>query len=367
MTQTKNTGPCFEDKQMLAIFQSHFSGLLNLARIRLLCLLVESLCKVQTVNLARLSAGFGRAAKAPSSHRRIQRFLAGADLPMKAVAGMIMGLLPRGDGLVLVLDRTNWQFGRTDINILMLGVAYRNIAFPLMFKMLGKKGNSCTDERIALVDDFIAWFGRGRIACLLADREFVGARWLGYLGDNNIPYHIRIRENFKVFLPRKQRQVTAWHLFNNLGVGQVRHLPRIVRLHGNYCYLSGTKTVVDGRQCFCIVVSFDRPGEALERYAERWQVETLFRGFKSSGFQLECTHVADPDRLGRLLMAVMIAFAWCYKVGDHLDTHVRPIKVKKHGRRAVSVFKYGLDYISECLLSGFNKLNINLLQFLSCT
>jgi hypothetical protein len=58
---------------------------------------------------------------------------------------------------------------------------------------------------------------------------------------------------------------------------------------------------------------------------------------------------------------------WCYKIGDYIDSEIKPIKIKTHGRRAVSVFKYGLDYLSECLLSGFNKLNINLLQLLSCT
>ena len=45
-----------------------------------------------------------------------------------------------------------------------------------MFKMLDKRGNSNTSERIALVQDFIDHFGKDRIDCLLADREFVGDR-----------------------------------------------------------------------------------------------------------------------------------------------------------------------------------------------
>jgi len=47
----------------------------------------------------------------------------------------------------------------------------------------------------------------------------------------------------------------------------------------------------------------------------------------------------------------MIAFVWCYKVGDYLDQHVKSIVIKKHGHRTKSVFKYGLEYISNTLLN----------------
>ena len=91
----------------------------------------------------------------------------------------------------------------------MLGISYKNVALPLLFRMLDKRGNSNTGERIALVKDFIAWFGRKRIDCLLAYREFVGKDWLVFLNQENI----RIRNNFKVASLRQQTQVTARHLF----------------------------------------------------------------------------------------------------------------------------------------------------------
>jgi hypothetical protein len=125
----------------------------------------------------------------------------------------------------------------------MLSVSYKNVAFPLMFRMLDKRGNSNTVERIALVQDFIDWFGKDGIDCLLADREFVGAQWLGFLNSNNIRYHIRIWNNFKIYSTRKQREVTAWHLFNNLKIGELRHCPKIMKKHGEECYTSGVKTV----------------------------------------------------------------------------------------------------------------------------
>ena len=367
MTLKKNPSTSAKDIELLALFKGHFSGHLNLARIRLICLFINALCRVRSVNFVKLSAGFDSSVDASSSYRRIQRFMALADLSMIWVAKFIFSLLPQKDDLVLVMDRTNWKFGSKDINILMLGVSYKNIAFPIMFKTLDKKGNSNTSERIELVKDFIGCFGTDCIDCLLADREFVGERWLSFLNQNKIRYFIRIRNNFKVYCPRKQRKITAKHLFYNMKEGELRHYQKIVKLHDEYCYLSGIKTIKDGKVDFCIIVSFNKPEEALEYYTQRWQIETLFKCFKTSGFNIEDTHMTHQDRLEKLILLVMIAFLWCYKIGDHIDAHIKAIRIKKHGRRAASVFKYGLDYLSKCLLSGVNKYEIDLIKFLSCT
>jgi hypothetical protein len=286
---------------------------------------------------------------------------------MLLISKIIFSLLPQKSSLVLVMDRTNWKFGNSNINILMLGVSYKNIAFPLMFRMLDKRGNSNISERIALIEDFIDCFGKECIDCILADREFIGEDWLYYLNNNGIRYYIRIRNNFKIYCPKKQKEFYAWYLFNNMKIGELRHYPKIVRMHGEYCYISGMKTLKDGKIDFCIIVSFNKPQEALAYYEKRWQIETLFKGLKKSGFNLEDTHVIHLERLEKLLMLVMVAFVWCYKIGDYIDQMIKPIKIKTHGRRQVSIFKYGLDYISECLLSGYNKLKINLIIFLSCT
>lgn len=367
MPLKKNISSRNEDTELLTVFQAHFTDFLNLARIRLICLFVSSLCKVRSVNFSKLSSGFDTNVSSSSNYRRIQRFVAEVELPMKWIAQLIFSLLPQKDSLVLVIDRTNWKLGEKNINILMLGVSYKNVAFPLMFRMLDKRGNSHTSERIALIKDFIEWFGKDCIDCLLADREFVGEDWLGFLNENNIRYHIRIRNNFKIYCPKKQKEIKAWHLFNALKIGQFQHYNKIMQIRGEYCYLSGMKTIKDGKLDFCIVVSFNKPDEALEKYKQRWQIETLFRGLKSSGFNLEDTHVTHLDRLEKLILLVMVAFVWCYKIGDYIDSQIKPIAIKKHGNRAVSVFKYGLDYLARVLISGYNRFNIRCLEFLSCT
>jgi hypothetical protein len=364
----KNTSLGHKDTTLISVLQGHFKGELNLARVKLICLFITALCKTKTINYDRIASAFDTKADKNSSYRRIQRFMKDFDFPMKIVSMLIFNILPFKEDLVLVLDRTNWKFGEHNINILMLGVSYKNVAFPLMFKMLDKRGNSDTKERIDLLRKYIEWFGKPSIDCLLADREFVGGNWLEFLNDEKIRYHIRIRNNFTIYSYQKQAQIKAFWLFNNLKVGEFYHYPKIVELHGQRCYLSGTKTIDrDGKMEFLIIVSFNKPEEAMEYYKQRWQIETLFRGLKSSGFNIEATHVTDLERLEKLFSLTIVAFVWCYKIGDYLDDNVKGIIIKKHGRRAVSVFKYGLDYLSKFLFTGVNRLENNLFCFLSCT
>ncbi len=80
-----------------------------------------------------------------------------------------------------------------------------------------------------------------------------------------------------------------------------------------------------------------------------------FKAMKYSGFDMENTHLQDLKRIEKLLFLVMIAFFWCYKVGDYLDKNMAKIVIKKHGYRAKSVFKYGLEYIANCLLNPKRK------------
>ena len=122
----------------------------------------------------------------------------------------------------------------------MLAVAYRGVAFPLLFSLLDKKGNSNCEERITLIERFIRLFGKDCIDCLLGDREFVGQQWVKFLNDNQIRYYLRIRNNFKVFLPHSNKEIHVSWLFQGLKMGEIRHHKTIVKINGEYCYLSAT-------------------------------------------------------------------------------------------------------------------------------
>jgi transposase len=122
-----------------------------------------------------------------------------------------------------------------------------------------------------------------------------------------------------------------------------------------------------GKPALQIVISFNRPENAQELYKERWQIETAFKALKSGGFNIEDTHLTDIKRIEELFSLVMVAFAWAYVVGIYVHENIKQIKIKKHGDRAKSLFKYGLQTIAAALLNPFTKLDFNIFEFLSCT
>ncbi|MCC9034349.1 IS4 family transposase [Chryseobacterium sp. C-39] len=358
-TNKKKTSQGDKSSQLSAVLKDNLeknNAKINKARLQLISMCILALCKVQTVSFHKLALAFESNGKADSSLRRLQRFIADFDLCSDLIAKIIFGLLPEKTNLKLVIDRTNWKFGKQNINIFMLGITYRNVAFPLLFMMLDKQGNSNSQERIALIKRFLGFFGKKCIDCILADREFVGEEWIKFLNEQKLRYYIRIRNNFKVFLPHKNSTVPVSWLFNGLKVGQVIHYPKIVKINGEYCYLSATLTQKRGEKPeLLIIISYNKNEQSLLNYKERWQIETCFKAMKSSGFDIENTHLQDLERIEKLLCLVMIAFLWCYKIGDYLDRSVKAIPIKKHGHRAKSVFKYGLEFVSEILQNPYRK------------
>ena len=368
ITMLRNLEAPRKGGEILSVILPIFKVSMNLAHIKCLSMLLGALCTVQTVCLSKLAGAFDSKASRESSFRRIQRFMAQMVLDLDAVAGHLKSRIPSDGPYTLTMDRTNWKFGEVNINALVLGIAYDHMSFPILFRLLPKRGNSNCKERINIMQRFIRLFGRDSIKCLVADREFVGNEWFKWLNDNAIQYHIRIRDNFWVEDPRTNRKIRAQHIFANLKHGEERVLYRIYRVCGELCYLSGA-VIKDktGKSEPQILVSFCRPEEALPAYKERWTIETMFKGLKSSGFNIEDTHVAHINRIEQLFVVAIIAYTWAYCVGIAANIKVKAVRVLNNGRRAISLVKYGLNFIADALFNPFRPSKINVFDFLSCT
>ncbi|WP_041354877.1 hypothetical protein [Nitrosococcus halophilus] len=90
-----------------------------------------------------------------SVYQRVKRFFRHHKLETDLVSVLVTSWLDLGDRWVLCLDRTTWQLRRTPINVLVLSVAYAGVSVPLMWTVLGKKGNSSTEERGQRVSNFL--------------------------------------------------------------------------------------------------------------------------------------------------------------------------------------------------------------------
>lgn len=339
---------------------------LNKARGNFLAKFLVALLQVKTVNLSEIANVFSGRAQSDSHYKRIQRFLRFFELPYAVIALSLVRLLPRGAPYVLTMDRTNWQLGQTPLNLLVVGIAYKGVAIPMMWTVLAKKGNSNTAERKALVSEFVALCGVHQIAYLACDREFIGKEWFRWLRSQRLSFRIRVRENTQVTNGRGQL-VPVWKLFRAQRIGTPMVIERARRCWGLDLYFSGVR-LASGE--YVIVVAPQTAERALEDYARRWEIETLFGCLKSRGFRLEETHVTDPARLKKLLALLALAFCWAVIVGEWL-TEQKPLKLKKHGRLCKSVFRHGLDHLRRILCNltslaqrvAFRRV----IQLLSCT
>lgn len=128
MKKDKHSKVHYKSSELTSVLSEYFGKSMNLARIKFVSLFVIAICKVQTVCFEKLSYGFDNGTNRSSSLRRIQRFMAQYTLDHDLVARFIFALLPHDPPYILAMDRTNWKFGETNINALVLTITYQGVA-----------------------------------------------------------------------------------------------------------------------------------------------------------------------------------------------------------------------------------------------
>jgi hypothetical protein len=225
-----------------------------------------------------------------------------------------------------------------------------------MFIELDKAGNSNTQERIDLLEDFNEIFGFDRIKSLMADREFIGKKWFRMLDKNKISYFIRIKEN--TLLPWGKDSLNAERLFHHLTEGKFRLVEK--EMYGGTVYFAGTRSKA-GDLVIVMTNQNLTAKQILDQYLKRWSIEELFRKLKTSGFHWENTHMTHSYRLVSLLIILSFGVLIAYLMG--IEDKI-PWK-KTLGCPLYSVFKQGLINFQRCVahsLSGTIETILNLLE-----
>lgn len=99
-------------------------------------------------------------------------------------------------------------------------------------------------------------------------------------------------------------------------IGQSRELHQ--KISGIYLRIFSTR--IDTGELLILAVSGDNNSfaayEAFELYRKRWSIETMFKAFKSSGFNFEDTHLSNLERLHKMMVLLTIAFSWAIRIGE---------------------------------------------------
>jgi len=327
----------------------------NKARISCLSQILHALFQVRTVNLTQIAEAFQTPAKEASVYRRIQRFFKEFSFDMTFIIVLVSKLFLLGEKCVLIMDRTNWKWGKAHINILTLSVEHFGIGIPIFWTVLNSGGSSGAEDRMNLMRKVIKVLGVENIEVLLADREFIGEPWFRFLIEEKVPFTIRVKQNFLVKGIRDDYQVPIAELVKRLGKKkQILNHPIVLWGHNLFASVEYSK----GAKEPMIVVSNKIFPDAISLYRWRWGIETLFSCLKSRGFSMEDTHMTDPKKVEKLLFILAIGVCWAYKTGE-LQVRKTPILIKTHGRKARSIFRVGLNLIRRVLFGncrGFSEI-----------
>jgi hypothetical protein len=266
-------------------------------------------------------------------------------LDYQQLAILFFCVFPSHQKLDVVIDRTEWDFGEYQCNILMVIISNRTIALPL-YLLENNSGNSHTQDRIDLLSECLKILLPERISVVLGDREFIGQGWFKYLKNKGIPFCFRVPKNHHI-VTYDQDMNPVIRLAENLH----QQYPQGITLPEQF---------VDG-VCGQVYIGTDNKGELLflfgtlaantlaKYYERRWTIEAFFQNLKTRGFDLESTHLQKSYKLKKLVACVSLAYTFCVNVGLYQHKKVQNIPLKNHGRKRNSFFRTGLNTIRNLL------------------
>lgn len=326
-------------------FELHKNNQINIAD------LMVGLIIARTVNLNVIAAYSSRAGKMKQAniYRGFQYVIHHFRMTQEQLALAILsmyGLNTEGK-LILALDRTNWRYGKEDINLLVLSVIVKGCGIPLYWLELDSRGNSDTEERKQVIKCLIDLVGANKIAYLLADREFIGEDWFASLCQQDVKFVIRIRGNMLInsdgnSLSGKKLSAKASKINTISFDGTIDNKP-----------LKFQATISSENKLVLVASNDLESTQLLYLYGKRWGIECLFGNLKTKGFNFEDTHVTGKLRIGNLTKIIVLAFACTFLLGIMI-AQKSPIMIKKHGYKQHSYFRYGLDFITGILMQNFN-------------
>jgi hypothetical protein len=88
---------------------------------------------------------------------------------------------------------------------------------------------------------------------------------------------------------------------------------------------------------------------AVAHYRQRAHIETFFSDQKSRGFHLHQSHLRDPARLGRLVIAACLAYLWVVYLGVCARRDNWLALIHRPDRCDLSLFRLGLRLLARCL------------------
>ena len=324
---------------------------LGQAKYLLLNILVGTLQLLRQVKLELLAESLPLPIQFESRRKKLRRFLRLEIITIDKIwFPCLKELLKKEErfsinGLVYVaIDRTSWGV----INILMVSLIYEKRAIPVYWTCLNKKGSSNLEEQQQVLGQVFQILSGYKLV-VLGDREFCSVSLGKYLRESNVYFCLRQKQSTNVsgesLIEKEMRQLglsRGTKLFlNEVNVTKTKGFGKF----NLACKWKRTYRGFKTKEAWFILTNFNDLEISIAAYQRRFDIEEMFRDFKSGGYSLEGSGLSEKY-LSKLLIVVSIAYTSATLQGQvikkmGIQKYVARPETRESGQRRHSSFYIG--------------------------
>jgi Transposase DDE domain len=364
---------------LLPFYQKHLENQLDSSELIFLDLLINILQDIKEVNLEKIATALPIPILFESRRKKVQRFLSSPSFNIETLWFPIIKdwtskNFTKNQSIYLVIDRTNW--GRK--NLFVASIVYDKRAIPVYFELLPKLGSSNFNEQINLISKVLPLFKEYQII-VLGDREFCSIKLANWLREKEVQFCLRLKKDEFV-----EVENGVWKELSDLGLkpGISLFLEGIkvtkTQKIGGFNLACKWKRKLHGvspKEGWFILTNLGNLEAGIKAYKKRFDIEEMFRDFKSGGYNLEESNV-DGQRFISLVLTISFAYSSATFQGEKikrkgLQKYIG--RTKEYGRieRRHSNFYVGLygqswiNFMGNCweAVEKLMKLNRNKLEY----
>jgi hypothetical protein len=317
-----------------------------------LAALISGIVNARSSQLPKIAENAPDGSKIESRVRRFSRWVDNTRIDYERYylpfAQVLLQCLACGP-LVFAIDGST--VGRGCI-CLMVSVIYQGRSLPIAWLVVrGKKGHFPQHMHIQLVEEIKRIVPEDAEVHFLGDGEFDGTDLLAKFAEYGWHYACRTGTNISVFADGKKSN--CGDLGSGIQPGQRILFKDIAFTNERY----GPINLVvwwgkDHKEPIYLVTDLESPAEACQVYKKRFRIETFFSDQKSRGFHIQKSHLSNPDKLSRLLMAAGLAYIWIVYLGNRCKNTGAHKLIHRTHRCDLSLFQLGLRYLKHILNEG---------------
>jgi hypothetical protein len=327
----------------------------SMRRLTTLAALISGIIVSKSVRLPLVASKFADDRKVESRIKSFSRLLQNAHFDYTSYfmpyATVLLNCLQLKT-LAIAIDAST--VGR-DCIVLVASAIYKNRALPLCWlTQKGNKGHLQENVHIKLIQQLEKLLPENISVVLLGDGEFDGSNLLKTIDKSNWNFVCRTSKN------RLLIEDNETFRFNNIDSGKEQFfcIPNVsfnttddLTFHAIFWWQKNYKEPI------YLLTNIEPSQEAMFWYKKRFKIETMFSDKKSRGFNLDKSHISDPERMAKLLIASSLAYIFIICLGIYALKNGYCKIIHRADRCDLSLFQLGLRMM-DFLLNKRKSINV---------